>query len=892
MRAVSGNDKIEPYHSLEPLEVARTLGVNADEGLPEEEARRRLAQYGRNVVEVKRVTPVEMFLRQFANFLIGILLVATAISAVLGEIVDAVAIALIVVLMGVMGFVQEYKAERAMEALRKLASPKCRVLREGRVVEVDSAEVVPGDVLLLREGDLIPADGRLVEVEDLEVDESPLTGESTPVEKYADRVLPPETPVSDRTNMVFRGTMVVRGRGKAIVVATGMSTELGRIAKAVAEVREERTPLERELDRFGRRIGIIILAIAGVVFVTSLAEGYLGVLEAFMTSVALAVAAIPEGLPAIATVVLAVGAYRMAKKNALVRRLAAVEALGSVDVICSDKTGTITKGEMTVKLIRFLDSLYEVREGRGAVLVGGSGADDRLRSLLELLAVHTSPDVEVAYEGDRPVVKGPPTEVAAAALARSSLGREGAEEAARRLKIVGINRFDRFRKRKSTIHEYRGSYIAVVSGAPEILIGLSTRAAAGSGELPLTEEVRAELLKAVEELASQGFRTLGVAYRILSEYSEHMDFEDVEEDLTFLAVLGIIDPPREGVREAVEIAKRAGIRVVMVTGDHKLTAVAVARMIGLEVDEDSVLEGWQLDSMSDDEFIEVADRITVYARVTPEHKARIVRALKARGYRVAMTGDGVNDAPALKMADVGVAMGIRGTEVAKEVSQLVLLDDNFATIVEAIREGRVIFENLKKPINYLLTCNFGEVAAVFGSQLLLLPPPLKPIHILWVNVTTDALPAIALGLEPAEPGVMERPPRPQSEGFITKRKVVYYTVMGSLIGALALAVYQGFLRFSYELAQTMAFTSLVISEFGRALVSRSENTPSWKLPQNKWLLPALLASLALHLVVLYTPLSSVFRVVPLPPGLWAYLVLTPIVIVAVDETRKLMKIRL
>ncbi|MEM1835341.1 MAG: cation-transporting P-type ATPase [Sulfolobales archaeon] len=887
----------EQYHSLKVDEVIRRLNTSIELGLPDEEAKKRLREFGRNVIEVRRVSPLRMLLRQFSNFLIGILLVATAISAVLGEVVDAIAIGIIVVVMGVMGFAQEYKAERIMETLRQFAIPKSKVLRSGRIVEVDSAEVVPGDVVILREGDLVPADGRLVEAEDLEVDESPLTGESTPVEKSPDVVLPPETPVSDRVNMVFRGTMVVRGRGKAVVTATGMSTELGKIARAVSEVKEERTPLERELDRFGKRIGVVILVIAGIVFATSVFEGYLDILESFMTAVALAVAAIPEGLPAIATAVLAIGAHRMAEKNALVRRLAAVEALGSVDVICSDKTGTITKGEMAVKVVKLLNSTYEVREhlkgGRvDLVLVGGEKADDTLKKLLKFLVVHTAPDVEVKHQNEKIAARGPPTEVAAAVLAHRILGREGVDTAFKELELVDINPFDRFRKRKSTVHSYGNSYLVIVSGAPEVLLKNSTKMSLCGGEVPLTEELYARTMREIDELASAGYRTLGVAYRVLTEYTEDSNPEDIERDLTFLGVLGIIDPPREGVREAIEAARRAGIKVVMVTGDHKLTATAVARMVGIDVDRGLVVEGRELDSMSDEELVKIVDRVSVFARVTPEHKARIVRALKRRGYRVAMTGDGVNDAPALKMADVGVAMGIKGTDVAKEVSQLVLLDDNFVTIVEAIREGRTIFENLKKPINYLLTCNFGEVTALFGSQLLFLPPPLKPIHLLWVNVTTDALPAIALGLEPAEPDIMSRPPRSPNEGFITKRKMAYYLVMGSIVGGLTLAIYWRFLGVSYELAQTLAFTALVTSEFGRAIVSRSENTPIWRIPWNKWIVPALLGSLVLQLIVLYTPLSSVFKVVPIPTHLWLYLATIPPIIVLVDETRKLLRLKI
>ncbi|MEM1931497.1 MAG: cation-transporting P-type ATPase, partial [Sulfolobales archaeon] len=526
------------------------------------------------------------------------------------------------------------------------------------------------------------------------------------------------------------------------------------------------------------------------------------------------------------------------------------------------------------------------------VLVSGEKADDTLKKLLKFLAVHTAPDVEVKHEDKKITARGPPTEVAAAVLAYSNLGREEVSVALKELKLVDVNPFDRFRKRKSTVHSHGNSYLVIVSGAPEVLLKNSTKVSLRDSEVPLTEELYARIVKEIDRLASAGYRTLGVAYRVLAEYSEDLNPEDIEKDLTFLGVLGIIDPPREGVKEAIEAARRAGIRVVMVTGDHKLTATAVAKMVGIDVDGGLVVEGRELDSMSDEELTKIVDRVSVFARVTPEHKARIVRALKRRGYRVAMTGDGVNDAPALKMADVGVAMGIKGTDVAKEVSQLVLLDDNFVTIVEAIREGRTIFENLKKPINYLLTCNFGEVATLFGSQLLFLPPPLKPVHLLWVNVTTDALPAIALGLEPAEPDIMNRPPRSPNEGFITKRKIAYYLVMGSIVGGLTLAIYWRFLGVSYELAQTLAFTALVTSEFGRAIVSRSENTPIWRIPWNKWIVPALLGSLVLQLIVLYTPLSSVFKVVPIPTHLWLYLATIPPIIVLVDETRKLLRLKI
>ena len=882
------------WHSMSVEKVVEALNTDPNYGLKREEALNRIKTYGLNEIKGKKKSPVEMFLRQFTNFLVIILIIATIISAILGEIVDSLAIFVIVLVMGVFGFIQEFRAEKTIELLKKLASPRCRVLRDGIEVEVEASQIVPGDIVLLREGDRVPADIRLIDTVDLEVDESSLTGESTPVEKDHKVVLDPNTPVSERENMVFMGTYIVRGRGKGVVVSTGMNTVLGKIVQAVTEVKEEKTPLELELDYFGKRVGAIILAIAVIVFIVGLIEGYVSPIESLMIAVALAVAAVPEGLPAIATAVLAIGAYRMAKKKALVKKLSAVEALGSVDIICTDKTGTITKGEMTVKIVKTLNTECSV-EGTGykpeGRVVCKEGNDST--QLYKMLAAHTVIDAKLERDGSNWVVKGSPTEGAALVLAYKALGEKGVGEAIRELKLIKSYPFDRFRKRKSTLHTYvEGKYLAIVTGAPEVLLKLSKKAWTPNGELDLSSDTRNRIEKYIEELALQGYRTFGLAYRVLDQYDPDWSHEDIESDLTFYAILGIIDPPREGVREAVELALRAGVKTVMITGDHKLTAVAVARMIGLDIDEGIVLEGKELDSMSDEQLLEIIDRVVVYARVTPEHKARIVKLLKAKGYRVAMTGDGVNDAPALKEAHVGIAMGIRGTDVAKEAAQLVLMDDNYVTIIEAIREGRVIFENLKKPINYLLTCNLGEVATVFGSQLLRVPSPLEPVHLLWINVVTDALPAAALGLEPPEPGIMEKPPRKPWERFITRRKLLYYISMGSLIALITLWIYSLYYNVSLHLARTAAFTSLVLSEFGRGLASRSENTPFWRLSMNKWLIISLIASMMLQLIALYTPLSIVFHTVPLPISIWLTLLISPLIILVVDETRKILKIRI
>ncbi len=882
------------WHSLSVEEVLRKLG-SKEFGLSSREVEERLRIYGFNELFAKKKSPLIMFLKQFANFLIAILLAATIISLILGEIVDAIAIMVIVLVMGIMGFIQEFRAERTIETLKKLAAPTCKVLRDGEERIIPAREVVPGDIILLSEGDRIPADARVIESINLEVDESSLTGESTPVQKTADIVLPPDTLVSDRRNMVFMGTYVVRGKGKAVVVATGMSSELGKITKLVAETKEEKTPLEVELDAFGKRVGAIILGICAIVFAMTFFVARENILEALMLAVALGVAAVPEGLPAIATAILAIGARRMAQKNALVRKLAAVEALGSCNVICSDKTGTITKGEMTVKILRLLNSEYEV-SGSGYVpkgeikLVSGNSSWEDVKFLLEIIAAHTSIDVKLINEYGSWTIRGSPTEGAALVLAYKGLGERCVKAAIEEYRVVRVFPFDRFRKRKTTVHVCYDKYIVVSSGAPELLLEISSKVRLNGKEETLTHSLREQISKYIMDLASKGYRTFGIAYKYSSEIVENI--KEAEKELVFTAILGIIDPPREGVKKAIEVAKRAGVKVIMITGDHKLTAMAVAKMIGLEVSEDKVIEGKQLDSMSDSELRNVVDKVTVYARVTPGHKARIVRMLKSKGYRVAMTGDGVNDAPALKIADIGVAMGIKGTEVAKEASQLILLDDNFVTIVEAVKEGRIIFENLKKPINYLLICNLGEVATVFGAELIGLPHILRPIHLLWINVTTDALPAAALGFEPPEPGILERPPRSTKERFITNRKMIYYIIMGMLLGGLTITLFGASLKYGLMFAQTVAFTTLVLSEFGRALVSRSEQLPIWKLPKNIWLLPALLVSLALQLMVLYTPLNTVFKVVPLPINTYLYIAIVPIIIIIADEVRKLLKIRI
>lgn len=840
------------WHALSIEEVLTKLGTSR-RGLSGEEAQRRLREYGPNELAEKRVSPIVMFLRQFQNFLVYILIAATALSLYLGETLDAALIFSILLLMAFAGFLQEFKAERAVEKLREMAAPRAKVVRDGREQSVDARELVPGDIILLEEGDRVSADVRLIEAEDLEVDESPLTGESMPVEKDPSAVLRPEAQVYERANMAFMGTYVVKGKGTGVVVATGMSTELGRIAASLERVRAERTLFEQELDRFGKWIGGILLALSAAVFALAVARGA-ELVKALLLAAALSVAAVPEGLPAIATAILAVGALRMAARNAIVRRLAAIETLGTCNVICTDKTGTVTRGEMRVRRV-FID-MRDVSTEDGLRL-DGDLLSPGLSRLLWMCDIYNDATVEEA--GGRLIIKGQPTEVAVKELAL----RAGLREAGGYPRLRTIH-FDRVRKRKSTLHRLPDGRVFVASfGAPELLLERCSTVEVDGRVEAFTPELRRQALKAVEAYASAGYRTLGAAYRIGSDELLEAEVDEVERDMTFLAVLAISDPPREGVRGAVETARRAGIRTIMVTGDHELTAMAIAREVGVE--SSRVVNGVNLDEMSDEELERVVEAVSVFARVTPQHKLRLVNALKRRGYVVAMTGDGVNDAPALKAADVGIAMGIRGTDVSKEVSDLILADDNYVTIVEAVRQGRIIYENIKKPIDYLLSCNLGEVFAIIAAEALGLPTPLTPAQILWINLVTDSLPAFALGLEPGEPDIMEKPPRGKGERLISLKRVAAYALIGAVTAGLTVAMLNLYLTQGVRVARTAAFLTFTLGEILRALAFRSERRPFFKVgASNKLLNLSLLAGAALSVAPVYTPLiASAFEVVPL-----------------------------
>ncbi len=869
--------------------------LNAKEtGLSQEEVQRRLQEFGPNELKKEKGTsPIKLFVEQFKDILIVILLVATGLSIYLGELTDAIVIIAIVLACAILGFVEEFRSEKALEALKKMTAPTAMVLRGGKEVKITTSELVPGDIILLYTGDKIPADSRLIEAINLKVDEASLTGESSPVSKDT-APLKGDVPLNDKRNMLFTGTVVVYGRGKAVVTSTGMNTEFGKIAKMVQMTVEEETPLEKRMASVGKWVGILSIVVCLMVAVIGIIEGR-SILDMILWGVSLAVAAVPEALPAIVTGALAVGMYRMAKVNTIVKRLPAVETLGCTSVICSDKTGTMTKGEMTVQRIYANDKVMKVSgvgyEPEGQFLFEDKKVDpaqeEELVTLLKVATLCNDAKLEKDTATERWIVKGDPTEGAlVVAAAKAGLWKEELEKEAPR---IGEVPFSSERKCMTTAHIVSSKKkVAFMKGAPEIVLGKCTKIYVNGKVRKINEEDRAELLKINEVMAMQALRNLGFAFRDLPESAEVFD-EKIEEDLIFLGIIGMIDPPREEVKEAIYLCRKAGIGVVMVTGDHKLTAVAVARelnLLGEKEVEGKVLTGEELDKISDEQLNEMVENVVIYARVSPEHKMRIVKSWKSKGQVVAMTGDGVNDAPALKMSDIGVSMGITGTEVTKEASDMVLTDDNFASIVKAVKEGREIYDNIKKYLTYLLRCNIMEIIVMFVAMVGVpyiagaayhADPSQDPktsslvaltaIQILWVNLTTDGLPAIALGVDPGDPDLMERKPRDPNESVFTRNVKIYLTLVPILMSALLLTgyfMYQPWLGPDQLLeARTQLLTAMILMELANAVSARSLNYSVFKVGvfKNKFLWYAILSSLALQLIVLYTPaLQTVFGV--------------------------------
>lgn len=873
----------ETWHAIEATEAMRILGTTP-QGLSTDEIKKRLEQYGLNEFqEAKKTSPLKLFAKQFKEFLIIILLAATVISAVIGEIIDAVVIVIIVIAATVLGFTQEYRAEKSLELLKKMAAPTATVIRGGKEVIIPTQEIVPGDIIQIKTGDKIPADARILECFNLRMNEAALTGESVSVSKKA-KALPSETPLAERLNILASGTVVTYGRGTGVVVATGMTTEFGKIAGMLQSVKEETTPLEARMQNVGawliKSLFVIVAIIVAIDIVQGGARTMNSLISMFLWGVSLAVAAVPEALPAIVTGSLAIGVHRMAKKNAIVRRLPAVETLGSCTVICSDKTGTLTKGEMTVRKIYMNDQFVEI-SGVGYEPVGEFHSNTPLnmkeiRFISRIAALCN--DACLAKESCWQIT-GDPTE--AALIVTGVKAGWSQKELKKQYPRIGEIPFTSERKMMSTVHSTPTDSIEVyVKGAPEIILERSTHIWKNGHITKLNNDEFIKILKANEDMASQGLRVLGIAYRKLDRSITEYDEEHVERKLIFVGLFGMIDPPREEAVEAVKLCKQAGIKVVMITGDHKLTAAAVAIEIGLIKSTETVLTGAELDKTNDEEFDKIVDNIFVYARASAEHKTRIVKALKKKGQIVAMTGDGINDAPALKNSDVGIAMGITGTDVTKETADIVLADDNFATIVNAIHEGRSIFDNIKKYLIYLLSTNIGELSIMAFAGIVNLPLPLLPKQILYVNLATDGLPAIALGIDPPDQFVMNRPPHNPKESLFKGTKI-WLAGISILMTVVSLSVFymslinSGWIDLDIARARSMLFATIILFEIIFAISCRSFQYPLYKIGffANKYLLLAVAWETFLLSLLFNIPfLSMAFGIVPLQLSEWAVVI--------------------
>ncbi len=873
------------WHLKDIKEVFEQLQSSLN-GLSSEEANKRLREYGTNELkEVKKKSPFMMFFSQFKDFMIMVLIAAAIISGIIGDLIDTLSIIAIVIVNSVIGFIQEYRAEKAMEALKKMAAPAALALRDSKPVTVPASELVPGDIVLLEAGRIVPADMRLTEAAQLKIEEASLTGESMPVEKSIDTLHDKSIPLGDRKNMAYKGTVVSYGRGTGIIVATGMGTELGKIATLLQEEEEVKTPLQKRLAIFGQRLGIAVLAICAIVFLTGLLRGEDTILM-LLTAVSLAVAAIPEALPAVVTISLAFGAKKMVRQNSLVRKLPAVETLGSVTYICSDKTGTLTMNKMTVEEVYVDGKIIKSSEIVAAPFMGALEAEERRLkpATTSILMTALALSNDAVFDKDNKLI-GDPTEIALFDIAyKNGFNKQKLEKEFPRVAEIP---FDSERKCMTTFHKWEvgsgkwevkekdlltstshfslpTSYLSFTKGAIEVLIDRSNNILMSGGLKAIDTN---EILRISDRMAADGLRVLGIAMRRWDSIPDEMSHENVETELTILGFIGLMDPPREEAMEAVSMCKAAGIKPVMITGDHPLTARAIARRLGiLEDDARAIITGRELEKLSLKEFEKRVEDIKVYARVAPEQKIKIVKALQDKGEFAAMTGDGVNDAPALKRADIGVAMGITGTDVAKEASHMILLDDNFATIVKAVKEGRRIYDNIRKVIKYLLTTNSGEIWTLFLAPLVGLPIPLLPIHILWINLMTDGLPALALTVEPEEGNVMKRPPRPPKESIFASGLGIHAIWVGLLMAAIVLFVQAWSIRTGHAHWQTVVFTVLCLTQLGHVLAIRSERESLFKIGlfSNKALLGAVLLSFALQMATIYTPfLNPVFKTEPL-----------------------------
>ena len=877
------------WHAMSLRDVVEILKTDINEGLSTAEIARRLENYGYNELAEKQKIPWwKHFIAQFRDFMVLVLLCATLISAVVGEYVDAITILAIVLINALLGFIQENRAERSIKALKQLTAPNATVIRDGTVQQIPARELVPGDLLVHEAGDKLAADARLVHVSNLEVEEAALTGESLPTRKLCDRQYAEDTSLGDRKNMVYAGTIVTRGRGKSVVCGTGSSSEVGRIADMIQEAEDEDTPLQRRLEHLGKLLVWGCLAICAVVVAIGILKGE-PIFLMCMAGISLAVAAIPEGLPAIVTVCLTLGVQRMIKENAIVRKLPAVETLGCVTVICSDKTGTLTQNAMTARRAYVAGTTYDITgsgyEISGEFLRNKQKVEPRRDKNLELCLIASSLcNNSVIKQNSVPItgiwrrkqssgwsIEGDPTEGAlAVAAAKAGIWRTDLENS---LERIGEIPFESERRLMSVVYQDKenATYI-YTKGAPDTVLGLCDTHVKDDQEIPLTKDDLQTIKQYHDDMTSGALRVLGLAYRRLNP-TEGPD-DNIEESLVFIGLIGMIDPPREEAKQAIKLCRDAGIKAVMITGDHPNTAVAIARELQLYEDSaHTALTGLDLDKMSEQEFSRIVGKVTVYARVSPSHKLRIVRALKQNGHIVAMTGDGVNDAPAVKEADIGISMGITGTDVTKEASSMILADDNFATIVAAVEEGRGIYDNIRKFIRYLLSCNIGEVLTMFITSLAGLPLPLLPVQVLWVNLVTDGLPALALGVDPTEANCMHRPPRHPKESVFSRGLSWKIGKRGVQIGLSTVLVFTYVYLFQNDLAlaRTMAFCTLVFCQLFHVFDCRSESYTIFELGllTNPYLLLAVAASTVMQLAVIYIPfLSNIFSTVPLSSINW------------------------
>lgn len=871
---------MERWWKLDGNAVAEMVQSHPEHGIPSEEARERLIKYGPNqLVEKKGRSPLVLFFEQFKNFMIWVLIGAALISGFLKEWVDSIAIIAIVILNAIMGFIQEYRAEKSLAALKKLSSPTSKVIRYGKLLVIPASEIVPGDLVETEAGDFIPADCRIVYATgNFSTHEASLTGESTSVEKRAAVIDKEEVSLGDRSNMLYLGTSVVSGKGRALVIGTGMDTELGKIAGMIQKIEKTTTPLQRKLAEFGRIIVYVCFVLVAIIFLIGYLRGE-NVLDLFLTAVSLAVAAIPEGLPAVVTIALALGVQRMVKRHCLIRKLPSVETLGCTTVICSDKTGTLTKNEMTVKSVYVPGKLLEVT-GIGYDPIGEFTSDKQklnpedVPGLTELLSgsvLCNSAELNQGPSGFN--IIGDPTEGAMLTMAaKAGIYKEAKEQEYPFFEEIP---FDPVRKKMTIIRKKGNAHVAFVKGAPDILLSDCTRIEENGIIRPIKKSDKEGILKVNLELGNRAMRVLAIAYRDFDTLPDQRDADAIEKDLIFLGLVAMIDPPRSEVKLAMQECRTAGIRSVMITGDHKNTAVAIARELRMYNENSLAFTGEELDQLSDDDFKEKVDKTTVYARVSPEHKLRIVKAWRNRDEIVAMTGDGVNDAPAVKEADIGVAMGITGTDVTKEVSEMVITDDNFASIVSGVEEGRGIYNNIRKFVHYLLSCNAGEILVMLTASLLRWPVPLLPIQILWVNLVTDGFPALALGVDPIDKDVMKRPARPKNEPVITRQMGSIIITQGAFLAFCSLLAYWFVLvieKGSIERARTACFIVLACSQLVHSFNCRNMKESIFRIGffTNSKLVLATLFSFALQMSVIYVPfLQGVFKTIPL--GLYDWL---------------------